>query len=190
MNKIPKRIFLLLAFLLMANGFLYIAFADNDEHKERRRYEKRERRHSVVDDKGNLKIANNPTYAENCGACHFVYQPELLPSGSWVKILAGLADHFGETIELDTESKKIISDYLRSNAAEFASTKLAGKIMRSIDNHPPIRITEIPYIQKKHNDIKQSILKRDAIGSLSNCSACHTTAGKGIYDDDNVTIPR
>ena len=189
MNKIPKRIFLLLAFLLMANGFLYIAFAD-DGHKERRRHEKRERRHSELEDKGHLKIVNNPTYTENCGACHFVYQPELLPSGSWIKILAGLEDHFGETIDLDTESKKIISDYLRSNAAEFASTKLAGKIMRSIDNQTPLRITEIPYIQKNHHKIKQNVLKQDSIGSLSNCSACHKTAGKGVYDDDNVTIPK
>jgi hypothetical protein len=34
------------------------------------------------------------------------------------------------------------------------------------------------------------ILKGNPIGALSNCPACHTTAEKGIYDDDYVSIPR
>jgi len=40
-----------------------------------------------------------------------------LPSASWIKILANLDDHFGETVELD-DSKKVISDYLKINSAE------------------------------------------------------------------------
>ena len=64
---------------------------------------------------------NNPTYEEECGACHFPYQPELLPSGPWKKIIAGLDDHFGEEVEIDTESINAISGYFISNSAEKSS---------------------------------------------------------------------
>jgi hypothetical protein len=62
--------------------------------------------------------------------------------------------------------------------------------MRSPGSRVPLRITEIPYIQEKHHEVSASVLKRKSIGSLSNCSACHKTAEKGIYDDDNVVIPK
>lgn len=190
MGRRLKWFSILLSFLLATNWGLYPAFADHDDHKEKRRYQKRERKHSGHNCKKNLTIVNNEAYKENCGACHLAYQPGLLPSGSWDKILAGLADHFGEAIELDTESRKVISEYLRSNAAEFSSTELSGKIMKSIGSQKPLRITEIPYIQKKHHEVKQSVLKQESVGSLSNCSACHTTAESGIYNDDNVKIPK
>jgi hypothetical protein len=34
-----------------------------------------------------LKPVTNQTYEETCGDCHFGYQPELLPSASWLKIV-------------------------------------------------------------------------------------------------------
>lgn len=190
MNRIHKWIVFLLAFLLTANGVFYTAFADHDDHKKKNRYQKRERRHSEHNGKRNLAIVNNPTYTENCGACHFAYQPGLLPSGSWDNILNSLVDHFGEEIDLDPESNKIILEYLKTNAANYSSAKLSGKIMKSLRNQTPSRITQISYIQRKHHEIQLNVFKRESIGSLSNCLACHTTAEKGIYDDDNVTIPR
>lgn len=78
---------------------------DNDDkgkHRERRR----ERRRGDDHNESYLKQVNNPTYKEECGACHFVYQPELLPSASWMNILDQLDDHFGEEIELDPDTKK------------------------------------------------------------------------------------
>ena len=215
MKKIKTLVIFLLAFLIMINWGFYTALADHDEHKEKRwyqkildwdddddhdgdhnrgrkkkRYQKRYRNDSKNYKKRFLTPVNNPTYSEECGACHFTYQPELLPSGSWIKILAGLEDHYGEVIELDSESKKIISDYLKTNAAEHSQAKRAIKIMRCLGNETPMRITQIPYIQKKHREISPDILNRETIGSLSNCSACHTTAEKGIYEDDHVLIPR
>jgi predicted PP-loop superfamily ATPase len=106
------------------------------------------------------------------------------------KIFADLSDHFGESVELDSESEKMILTYLKANAANYSSGKLSAKIMRSLDNKTPLRITEVPYIQREHHEIQQTVLDRESIGSLSNCAACHTSAEEGIYDDDNVTIPR
>lgn len=207
MNRKTKWIISLSAFWFILNGSWHLLLADDHEHKEKRWYHKlfdgddnhenhkhRKRNHKNhrhnEHDGSNIKPVNNQTYKEECGACHFAYQPELLPEASWMKILTHLDDHFGESIELDDDSKKAISDYLKSNSAESSAAKRAVKIMRSLGNQTPLRITEIPYIRKKHHEISPNVLKRESIGSLSNCSACHTTAENGIYEDDNVKIPK
>jgi cell division protein FtsI/penicillin-binding protein 2 len=190
MNGIHKWIVFLLTFLLTANGVFYTAFADHDDHKGKSRYQKKERKHSEHNSNRNLTIVNNLTYTENCGVCHFAYQPGLLLSGSWAKILAKRSDHFEEAIELDPEAEKIIAEYLKANAADYSSKKLSSKIMKSVGNQTPHRITEISIFQEKHHGISPDVIKRKSIGSLSNCLACHTTAEKGIYSDDNVKIPQ
>ncbi len=146
--------------------------------------------YSINDKKNYIKPVDNQTYLDKCGACHFAYQPELLPSASWKKILATLDGHFNEIVEVDNDSKKIIADYLESNNAEHSTAKRAIKIMKSLKKESPMRITKIPYIIKKHhNEFSLDILKHKSIGSLSNCSACHTTAENGVYDDRYVEIP-
>jgi cytochrome c551/c552 len=190
--SIKKGVTLLVALLLMANGVFNAALADHDEHKERGRYQKRQRNNSEHDGKRHLKPVDNPTYKEICGECHFAYQPELLPSGSWEKILAALADHFGEEIEIDQESKKVIAEYLKANSADYSSAKRAVKIMRSLRGQTPMRITDVPYIRHKHedDDIPADAFTRKSVGSMSNCIACHITAENGVYDDDHVVIPK
>jgi len=205
MTRIQKWIILGVAFLLVTNGAFHAVWADHDKHKEKRWYQKifdwdddddddddhhtNDRKDSKHSKKHYLTPVDNLTYKEECEACHFAYQPELLPSGSWERILAGLEDHFGEVLKLDPESKKIIAKYLKANAAEHSSAKRAVKIMRSLGNRTPLRITHVPYVQEKHDEVFAKVLKRESIGSLSNCSACHTTAEKGIYEDDYVMIP-
>ncbi|MES0349415.1 MAG: diheme cytochrome c [Desulfobacteria bacterium] len=201
MNAILQWIVLVMLLVLLTPVTSYHVLADDDEHEKKHWYQKAfdrdddddhhsGRKGSKHDRERYLSPVDNAAYKEACGACHFPYQPALLPSGSWKKILAGLEDHFGEAVELDAESKKTIVEYLKANAAEHSSAKRAVKIMRSIGSRTPLRITEIPYIQHKHHEVSADVLKRKSIGSLSNCSACHTTAEKGIYDDDHVVIPR
>ncbi|MFC1825573.1 diheme cytochrome c [Thermodesulfobacteriota bacterium] len=190
MTRTRKWIILLVTLLVILNGAFYAVLADHDGYKEKRRYQKRYRNNSENHKKRYLTPVNNPTYIEECGGCHFTYQPELLPSGSWDKILVGLEDHYGESIELDPKSKKVIAEYLKANAADHSNAKRAVKIMRSLGSQTPLRITEIPYIRRKHHEIHPDVLNRKSIGSLSNCSACHKTAEKGIYDDDYASIPR
>jgi len=209
MNRKTNLLVFLAAFFLIFNGTLHFSIADDDEHREKRwydkildlgdddsdddsRHRKRNReRHRDGDHRSSfIKPVNNADYEEECGACHFAYQPELLPEASWKKILTNLDDHFGESIELDDDLRKAVSDYLKSNSAEYSSAKRAVKIMRSLGNQVPLRITDIPYIIEKHNEISPNVLKLESIGSLSNCSACHTTAEEGIYDDDDVKIPK
>jgi len=46
------------------------------------------------------------------------------------------------------------------------------------------------HIRRKHHELDPAVFKRESIGSLANCTACHITAEKGIYDDDDVKIPK
>jgi hypothetical protein len=165
-----------------------IASGDKDDQGRRNRY--RERHRDGARGSSHLKAVAQPAYKENCGVCHFAYQPELLPSASWENILNRSEDHFGESFELDEETKKEILGYLRTNGAEHSTAKRAVKILRSSGRQVPARITEIPFIREKHHDISAATLKRESIGSLSNCNACHTRAEEGIYDDAFVIIPK
>jgi hypothetical protein len=180
--------------LLLALSLILDAFADDDHYRKRHRY--RGGSQKVDDDNDDhdgddyLKPVTNQAYREACGECHLAYQPELLPSASWLKILNQLDDHFGEEIEVDLDKIKTISDYLKTNGAENSSSKRSKKIMRSLGNHSPMRITVIPYIRREHHELDPAIFKRESIGSMANCEACHITAEKGIYDDDDVKIPK
>ena len=162
-----------------------LLFADHEEGRHRQRERHRNGDHRS----GDLKPVTNPAYKESCGACHFNYQPELLPSRSWKKILVQLEDHFGQSFELDQEAQKEVLGYLEGNAAERSPSKRAVRIMRSVGSGTPVRITEVPYIKDKHRKISATILERPSIGSLSNCTACHKRAEEGNYDDHSVLIP-
>jgi len=174
--------------LLMLFGVLAATISADDDG---RRHQRRERRHNEDNRHGkrNLNPVNNSTYVEQCGACHFVYQPELLPTESWRKILEGTDDHFGEAVDLDPSVRIEIAGYLTSNAANTSSGELAKKIMRCLDGLTPLRITVIPCIRREHHEIFSQMLKRPSVGALSNCIACHRTAENGVYDDDWVSIP-
>jgi len=198
LNEKCKWTAFLVVLILLGSGVFIKVLADDDDHKKGKWYQKifdrnNDHDHHKSSNKYKNKFlnpVNNPTYEEICGACHFPYQPELLPSVSWKKIIAGVGDHFGEEIEIDTDAKNVISGYLISNSAEKSSAKRAVKIMRSLREQTPIRITEIPYIIEKHDEVDAKVFGRESIGSFSNCLTCHTTAKKGIYDDDDVIIPK
>lgn len=199
MMRFKKGMVYLMSFVLLICGIFFTAMGD--EHKERGRLQgtnghdnddehKKESRKRESHGREHLVPVNNPTYKEQCGACHFAYQPGLMPSGSWEKIIAGLDDHFGDFVDLDRDSRKIIADYLRANAADRSFSKRSAKIMESLGGQSPLRITDVPYIRRKHHEIDPAVFRRKSIGSLSNCSACHTSAEQGIYEDDDVRIPR
>jgi hypothetical protein len=114
----------------------------------------------------------------------------LLPSASWGKLLGGLDDHFGQPLDVDTETLATLREYLRGKAADKSSSRQAAKIMKSLGGGVPIRVTDVPYIRDQHHEISSDAFSRKLIGSLSNCSACHRTAENGVYDDDFVEIPK
>lgn len=136
----------------------------------------------------------NKAYEESCGECHFAYQPGLLPSRSWKKLMLpeSLEDHFGENAELPEEERLELEKFLVENAAETTwHFKRSIKINRSIpENETPIRIIDVPYIKKKHADIPRAMIQDNPkVRGLSYCNKCHTEAFKGVYDNGSVDIP-
>jgi mono/diheme cytochrome c family protein len=140
-----------------------------------------------------LVPVENKLYKQECGACHFAYQPGLLPGKSWQKLLTheALLDHFGEDADLDQESLKEIYDYALANAAEKSYHKRSRKIaISTAEGEPPLRITEVRYIKRKHHEIPDKMIRGNKkVKSLSNCNACHTQAADGVFDEDTVSIP-
>ncbi|MEJ2095303.1 MAG: cytochrome C, partial [Gammaproteobacteria bacterium] len=118
----------------------------------------------------------NPQYLEECGSCHFPYQPGLLPERSWAKLMAGLGNHFGESAELPAEDAKNLTDYLVKNAADHANYKRSKKIMKSLrSGDTPLRVSETPYFIKKHDGLSRKMVQDNPkVGSFSKCGVCHT----------------
>ncbi len=140
-----------------------------------------------------VKPVTNKQYQDECGACHFAYQPGLLPAKSWEKLLntEALRDHFGDNAEMDKDTLRIIHNYALDHAADKSYYKRSRKIAVATENGPaPLRITGLRYIERKHHDIPDKMIRgnRD-VKSLSYCDKCHTQAAKGVFDADTVAIP-
>lgn len=132
----------------------------------------------------------NTLYREECGSCHFPYQPGLLPTASWQAVMNTLDDHFGDNAALPVEKAEAIAAYLLANAADRSDYKRSGKIAASVEpGTAPRRITETRYFRAKHHELPADIAKNPQIGSLSNCIACHTKADGGSYNEHEVRIP-
>ncbi len=190
-----KILLLFVAAIFVCTSFVTL-LADHEhgrkrhQHQENRLSKDHENENNHHRSAHRLKPVTNQTYSETCGACHFAYQPELLPSDSWTRILSNLNDHFGEEVDIDSESKSTIGKYLVDNAADRSSSKRAVKIVKSLGGQTSSRISEVPYIRRKHHELSTDVVNRETIGSLSNCTACHRSAEQGIYEDDDVVIPQ
>lgn len=180
-------------FCLAAGG---LAISDSDDHHE-------EDEHHDSEDGGWLSSRSDvapvefPLYAEECGACHMAYQPGLLPSSSWQRIMAAdaLADHYGDDASLGDDLRAQLTDYLTAHAADqaqrvrsraFAVSK-AGSAAASTGLP---RITETAYFLRKHDDIPARLVSENPdVSSFSQCNKCHRQADSGNYHEDQVRIP-
>jgi len=155
-----------------------VVFSDDDRHEYRQR--------SV-----GVAPVTSPIYKEECSSCHMAYPPGLLPARSWKKVMAGLADHFGDNAELEPEIFKAVSKFLISNSADDSVYRRSRKIMRSLSEKDiPIKVSETPYIINKHDEIPEKLIKYNKkVNSLSNCVACHSKAEQGLFSEHGVKIP-
>lgn len=130
---------------------------------------------------------------KECGSCHLAYQPGLLPARSWEKLLTpdALADHFGDSAEMDEETRKHLLELATRHAADKSYYKRSRKVMSSLDaSQAPLRIIEVPSMREKHEKIPTSWVKENPkVKSLSFCDKCHQRAHRADYDDDTVVIP-
>jgi hypothetical protein len=135
--------------------------------------------------------ATDAKWKTECSACHVGYPPALLPARSWERIMAGLADHFGEDAALDAASAREISEYLVRESADRGARRAGRKIANAIAAaEAPLRITETRWFRHKHDEIAPAVWRRAAVASPANCGACHKNAAEGDYSERRVAIPR
>jgi mono/diheme cytochrome c family protein len=175
---------LALACFLVA-GALGWALADGHGRKEHHRERGREHGEELDDA---VPAVTLQAYQDTCGACHFAFQPALLPAASWRAHLDGREDHFGNALDLDQSTLDELAAYLTANAADNAPGELASELRRG-GGAAPLRVTELPEMRKEHHEIRSEVFARAAVGGRANCPACHPGAASGIYDDDSVRIP-
>ncbi|MDD5406728.1 MAG: diheme cytochrome c [Sulfurovaceae bacterium] len=149
----------------------------------------------VFADEGGRDVApaKNTMYLKECASCHFGYQPGLLPKRSWTKMMNNLDNHFGTDASLDPKTKAYITRYLTLNSADSVNAggyKRSYKINNSIStNQAPLRISQTPYFLREHREVPKQAITQKAVGSLANCTACHTTAFEGSYSERAIKIP-
>jgi len=139
---------------------------------------------------GSVPPVRNKLYADECGSCHFAYQPAFLPERSWRRLMDGLDDHFGENAELPDEDRKTLTDYLVRHSGTDQGRGDIAKFIRSIrSGDTPLRISELPYFVKEHREIPRRVLQSEQVGSLSRCEACHRRAADGSFRERDIDIP-
>ena len=126
----------------------------------------------------------DPVVKEECGSCHLVYAPSMLPASSWTRMMGDLKNHFGSDASVDPDTARKISAYLTANAADQAGRRYSGKLMRGVSMvNAPLRITELPKWVREHREVAASEWKKPAVRSKANCTACHVDAERGYYED-------
>jgi len=155
--------------------------SDDDHH--------RDGKHQRNDDY--LTPVSNPIYSEECGSCHFAYQPSLLPARSWLNLITTLDNHFNDNAEVEADVQKTLTNYLVKNAAEFSQDEFSRKLLRRLSNtQTPLRITELAYFVHEHDDLsKKMVSDNPKVKALSYCDKCHTRAEQGNYSEDYINIP-
>lgn len=117
---------------------------------------------------------------DECGACHHVFHPSLLPRASWTGIMNGLAQHFGEDASLPQARKDEIAAFLQKYSAEAWDT-LAARRFSKVSPEDPLRITATPAWRRIHRHIEPATFGKPAVGSKANCTACHRDADSGRF---------
>ncbi len=128
-------------------------------------------------------------FHRDCGDCHKVYPPHVLPEESWRLIMATLDNHRGEKITEDNitmHAQESILNYLVENSAEHSTREVAVKTMHSLGDIRPKAITKTPYWRETHKDIPRSVYKTKKVKDKSNCFACHKDFEYGLLDDMNI----
>ncbi len=119
---------------------------------------------------------------KECSACHTAYAPIFMPQRSWTAIMGDLANHFGEDASLPADAQAGILAYLVANAADTGAGN--KRMLRGVkDGDTPMRITEMAWWKRSHEEVSSKRFKSDKVKTASNCIACHKTADQGFYSE-------
>ncbi|MDP2431374.1 MAG: cytochrome C [Pseudomonadota bacterium] len=127
-----------------------------------------------------------------CGSCHTVYAPGLLPARSWRKMLAELDKHFGKGVSVLEPVRLALLKDLEDMAADGAFSDM--RLRRIAGSVPvdamPLRITETRYFKFLHDEVPLGYWRHKAIAGAANCLACHPRANEGRYGEREIRLPQ
>lgn len=136
---------------------------------------------AMADDHRAAKVPLLPTYQQECSGCHVAFPPGMLPAASWNRLMNNLPRHYGTDASLDAATVKQLDTWLTANAGTY-------KRVREVP--PDDRITRSSWFVRKHDEVSASTWKLPAVKNAANCSACHTQADQGTFNEHDVRIPR
>jgi mono/diheme cytochrome c family protein len=120
-------------------------------------------------------------YAQECASCHTAYPPGMLPARSWQRVMSGLDTHYGTDASLDVATTRQIGRWLLAHAGTY----------KRVSGEPPQdRITRSAWFDRKHRKVDLAVWTLPSVKTAASCSACHTGADQGNYDDDDLRLPR
>ena len=139
----------------------------------------------------NIKTSpSSRVFKEECGVCHIAYPAKLLPKESWTKLMGSLENHFDENAEVDAKTGLIITTYLVKHSSNSSAISRFNNILKKAPKGIPLRITELPYFIRKHDEIPQSLVRDNpTVKGFSQCDKCHSGAERGYFDEGSVSIP-
>ena len=142
-------------------------------------------------DKGGFAPVNDDVYAKECGSCHFLYLPGMLPERSWHKLMAGADKHFGESLALSPDLSQHIESYLAANAADRSPYRGSELILWDLPNEAtPVRITMLPLMRRRHVVLRKLMSDTNTpLKVLSSCETCHENASTGSFAYDHIVVP-
>jgi len=178
--SVVRHFFAYTVIVLSFSTFYFVAHS-NETFLTQSRFEKRDFK------------AENPAFFEKCSTCHKLYPPFMLPHDSWVRLMDGLDNHFGEQIRENniTQSEQMsIKTYLLSHSAEFSTQKIAFKTLESLGEMRPISMSKVPYWRDSHKSIDKHVFKSLHVKDAANCFACHPDFEYGILDNTRIYIPQ
>ena len=108
----------------------------------------------------------------------------MLHADSWRAMMNDLSKHFGSDASLDEKRRAAITDFLVANAGGRKTGTTRDARASRCCAFPKRRFV------KKHREISAATWQRASIKSPANCSACHTQAAAGDYNDDTIRIPK
>ena len=123
-----------------------------------------------------------PKYQQECASCHMAYPPGLLPANSWQHLMANLGKHYGTDASLAAEDATQIGSWLGANAGTY----------KRVSGAPPEdRISQSDWFLRKHRagEVPAKVWTHASVRSAANCSACHSGAEQGNFNERQVKIP-
>jgi cytochrome b len=131
-------------------------------------------------------MVQNELFVGECGACHTLYPPHMLPKHSWQIIMDNLDEHFGDDASLLENERKAILSFLIQHNADTSTQEMSYKISKSIGSEGIIAMTQTNFWKNQHQAIPKRVFEHSEVRSKANCKACHNDIEKGLIEDDKI----